>query len=99
LQPRPERRCIIRSSAAQERRSDVVAPTGKASGTVRSAQTAAMEFPELDIRVVDTLTVSCNLGSLVLVADIGESWQMRMVSSSTIRFRAVIFLWWIRSNI
>ena len=47
----------------------VVAPTGKASGTVRSAQTAAQEFPGVDIRVVDTLTISCNLGSLVLVAD------------------------------
>ena len=47
----------------------VVAPTGKASGTVRSAQTAAMEFPGLDVRVVDTLTISCNLGSLVLLAD------------------------------
>jgi len=47
----------------------VVAPTSKASGTVRSAQTAALEFPGLDVRVVDTLTVSCNLGSLVLIAD------------------------------
>jgi DegV family protein with EDD domain len=47
----------------------VIAPTGKASGTVRSAQTAALEFPEVDIRIVDTQTISCNLGSLVLVAD------------------------------
>lgn len=47
----------------------VVAPTGKASGTVRSAHTAAQEFPEIDIRIVDTQTLSCNLGSLVLVAD------------------------------
>ncbi|MEW6286921.1 MAG: DegV family protein [Chloroflexota bacterium] len=47
----------------------VVAPTGKASGTVRSAQTAALEFPDLDVRVVDTLTISSNLGSLVLMAD------------------------------
>ena len=47
----------------------VVAPTGKASGTVRSAQTAALEFPKVDIRVIDTLTISCNLGSLVLLAD------------------------------
>jgi len=46
----------------------VIAPTGKASGTVRSAQTAALEFPKLDVRVVDTLTISCNLASLVLVA-------------------------------
>ncbi|MEW6401762.1 MAG: DegV family protein [Chloroflexota bacterium] len=47
----------------------VVAPTSKASGTVRSAETATQEFPGLDVRVVDTLTISCNLGSLVLVAD------------------------------
>jgi DegV family protein with EDD domain len=47
----------------------VVAPTGKASGTVRSAETAALDFPGVDIRVVDTLTISCNLGSLVLLAD------------------------------
>lgn len=47
----------------------VVAPTGKASGTVRSAETAARDFPDVDIRVVDTQTISCNLGSLVLVAD------------------------------
>ena len=47
----------------------VVAPTSKASGTVRSAETAARDFPAVDIRVVDTQTVSCNLGSLVLVAD------------------------------
>jgi len=47
----------------------VVAPTSKASGTVRSAETAAQEFPGLDVRVVDTLTVSCNLGSLVLLSD------------------------------
>jgi DegV family protein with EDD domain len=47
----------------------VVAPTSKASGTVRSALNAAAEFPKADIRVVDTLTISCNLGSLVLLAD------------------------------
>lgn len=58
---------------AEARRNDesviVVAPTSKASGTVRSAETAAQDFPEVDIHVVDTQTVSCNLGSLVLVAD------------------------------
>lgn len=47
----------------------VIAPTGKASGTVRSAETAAQDFRDVDIRVVDTLTISCNLASLVLVAD------------------------------
>jgi len=47
----------------------VVAPTGKASGTVRSAQTAAQDFADVDIRIVDTQTVSCNLASLVLLSD------------------------------
>jgi DegV family protein with EDD domain len=47
----------------------VVAPTSKASGTMRSAHTAALEFPKVDVRVVDTLTISCNLASLVFVAD------------------------------
>lgn len=47
----------------------IVAPTGKASGTVRSAQTAAQDFTDVDIRIVDTQTISCNLGSLVLLAD------------------------------
>lgn len=47
----------------------VVAPTSKASGTVRSAETAAQDFPDVGIYIVDTQTVSCNLGSMVLVAD------------------------------
>jgi DegV family protein with EDD domain len=47
----------------------VVAPTGKASGTFRSAETAALDFPDVDIRVIDTQTISCNLGSMVLLAD------------------------------
>lgn len=47
----------------------VVAPTGKASGTVRSAETAAREFTDVDIRIVDTQTISCNLASLVLLSD------------------------------
>jgi DegV family protein with EDD domain len=47
----------------------VVAPTGKASGTFRSAETAALDFPGLDVRVIDTQTISCNLGSMVLAAD------------------------------
>jgi len=47
----------------------VIAPSAKVSGTVRSAQVAAQEFPGLDVRVIDSQTISCNLGSLVLVAD------------------------------
>jgi DegV family protein with EDD domain len=47
----------------------VVAPTAKASGTVRSARIAAQDFQDVDIRIVDTQTISCNLGSLILIAD------------------------------
>lgn len=47
----------------------VVAPMSKASGTVRSAELAAENYPGVDIHIVDTQTISCNLGSLVLVAD------------------------------
>jgi len=56
---------------AQEKSENVIviAPSAKVSGTVRSAETAAQEFPGLDVRVIDSLTVSCNLGSLVLMAD------------------------------
>ncbi len=47
----------------------VIAPTSKASGTLRSAETAAQDFPQVDIRIIDTLTIAGNLGSLVLMAD------------------------------
>jgi DegV family protein with EDD domain len=46
----------------------VVAPSGKVSGTVRSAEVAAQDFPKLKISVVDTKTIAGNLGSLVLIA-------------------------------
>jgi DegV family protein with EDD domain len=64
---------------AQDRKEDVVvvAPSGKMSGTVRSAQTAAQDFPDLKVRIIDTLTISCNLGALVLEAD-----SMRLAGKS-----------------
>ena len=57
--------------AAQRKNEDVivVAPSAKVSGTVRSAQTAAQDFPQVHVHVVDTQTISCNLGTLVLLAD------------------------------
>lgn len=47
----------------------VVIPSGKVSGTLRSVETARREFPDADIRLVDTGTIAGNLGSLVLLAD------------------------------
>lgn len=46
----------------------VVAPSGRVSGTVRSALTAAQDFPGLDVRVVDTQTIAGNLATLLLLA-------------------------------
>ncbi|MFZ5821350.1 MAG: DegV family protein [Chloroflexota bacterium] len=60
---------IFESAQAKGESVIVVAPSAKVSGTVRSAETAAQEFPGLDVRVIDSLTISCNLGALVLVAD------------------------------
>jgi DegV family protein with EDD domain len=46
----------------------VVAPSAKVSGTVRSVETAKQDFPNADIRIVDTQTIAGCLGMLVLVA-------------------------------
>jgi DegV family protein with EDD domain len=40
-------------------------PSTEVSGTVRSALVAARDFPEADIRIIDTRTVSSPLGTLV----------------------------------
>jgi DegV family protein with EDD domain len=47
----------------------VIAPSAKVSGTVRSAQVAAQDFPELRVHVVDSLTIAGNLATLVLLAN------------------------------
>ena len=43
-------------------------PTSEASGTVRSAEVAKMDFPDADIRVIDTRTIGSALGSFVQIA-------------------------------
>jgi DegV family protein with EDD domain len=43
-------------------------PSSEVSGTVRSALTAAQDFPEADIRVIDTRTVGSPLATLVELA-------------------------------
>jgi len=46
----------------------VIAPSEKVSGTVNSAMTARKDFPDADIRVIDTRTIAGNLGTLALLA-------------------------------
>ncbi len=43
-------------------------PSAELSGTVRSALTAAADFPDADIRVLDTRTIAGPLAALVLMA-------------------------------
>ena len=46
----------------------VICPSAELSGTVRSAETAAAEFPGGDIRVIDSRSIGSGLGSIVFEA-------------------------------
>ncbi len=59
----------------------VIAPSNKVSGTVRAATVAAQDFPGLDVRVVDSLSIAGNLGSLVLMA---QEWAKKGADADTI---------------
>jgi DegV family protein with EDD domain len=59
----------------------VIAPSAKVSGTVRAATVAAQDYPEVDIRVVDSMTIAGNLASLVLVAN---DWAKSGMDADTI---------------
>jgi DegV family protein with EDD domain len=59
----------------------VVAPSAKVSGTVRSAEVAALDFPGLRVAVVDTQTIAGNLASLVLLA---HGWAQEGANADTV---------------
>lgn len=59
----------------------VLCPSSKISGTYRSAITAAQDFPDADIHVVDTQTIGPALGTLVRKA---LKWAAEGVSASEI---------------
>jgi DegV family protein with EDD domain len=59
----------------------VVAPSAKVSGTVRSAEVAAQDFPKAKIHIVDSLTIAGNLASLVLLAN---QWAQEGLSANAI---------------
>lgn len=46
----------------------VICPSAEVSGTVRSAITAAADFPDADIRIIDTLCIGSGLGAMTLKA-------------------------------
>jgi DegV family protein with EDD domain len=59
-------------------------PSIEVSGTVRSALTAAQEFPEADIRVIDTRTIGSPLATLVQLA---AEWAAQGVDANQIESR------------
>ena len=46
----------------------VICPSAEVSGTVRSAEVAAKDFPGADIRVIDTKSIASGLGMMVVEA-------------------------------
>lgn len=59
----------------------VVCPSSNISGTFRSATVAAQDFPDADIRIVDTLTIGPALGTLVYKA---KEWADAGIDAQTI---------------
>ncbi|HHY88146.1 MAG TPA: DegV family protein [Chloroflexi bacterium] len=59
----------------------VLCPSADVSGTYRSAQVAAQDFPGADIHVVDTRTIAASLGNVVLEA---HKWALEGCDAETI---------------
>ncbi|MHC1740996.1 MAG: DegV family protein [Anaerolineaceae bacterium] len=59
----------------------ILCPSAKVSGTFRSATVAAQDFPNTDIRVIDTSTIGPALGTLVYKA---KQWADAGVDAQTI---------------
>lgn len=56
---------IFRELSEQGHTIIVIAPSAQVSGTYRSASVAAQDFPNADIRVIDTLLIAGGLGAVV----------------------------------
>lgn len=67
----------------------VIAPSAKVSGTVRSAETAAQDFPDLKVHVVDSQTIAGNLATLVLLA---KEWANAGVGAEEIVTRLAAWI-------
>jgi DegV family protein with EDD domain len=59
----------------------VITPSSDISGTYRSAEVAAQDFPEADIRIIDSRTVAGGLASIVLQA---VRWVDRGIDPDTL---------------
>lgn len=59
----------------------VLTPSADLSGTFRSAETCAQDYPDMDIRIIDTRTIGSGLASLILLAN---SWAKQGQDADTI---------------
>lgn len=59
----------------------IICPSKQVSGTVRSAEAAVVDYPDADIRIIDTNTVGSALGSIVKKA---VEWQRAGFSADEI---------------
>lgn len=62
----------------------VISPSAQVSGTFRSAEVAAQDFPNADIRIIDTKSIASGLGQMVLKA---QQWANEGVDADTIEAR------------
>jgi len=75
---------IYEQFAAQGDTMIVIAPSAQLSGTYRSAEVAAQDFPNADIRLVDVKTTGGGLGSIVLQA---VEWVNQGIDADTLVLR------------
>lgn len=61
-----------------------IMPTADLSGTVRSAEVARLDFPNIDIRIIDTRSIGSPLGTFVKLA---AQWAAEGESADTIQNR------------
>jgi DegV family protein with EDD domain len=59
----------------------VICPSADVSGTFRSATVAAQDFPNADIRIIDTRLIAGGLGALVIEAN---KWAQQGMDADTI---------------
>jgi DegV family protein with EDD domain len=72
---------FFRQFSAEGHTMIVICPSSQVSGTVRSAEVAAKDFPAADIRVIDTKSIGPGLGALVECA---VAWVNQGLDADTI---------------
>jgi len=72
---------IYEQYAAQGHTMIVVCPSAQVSGTFRSAEVAAQDFPKADIRIIDTKSIASGLGQMVRLVN---QWASQGIDADTI---------------